>query len=975
MEPIPRFLAALRENGYRGDIADDHATRTVFATDNSLYQRPPAAILFPRDGEDVAAIVRLAASADDGPVPLAPRGGGTGTNGQSLTAGVVIDTSRHMNRIEGLDPERLTVTVQPGVVLNQLNAFLRPHGLFFPPTVSTASRATLGGMVATDASGRGSRIHGKTSDYIEGMEVVLADGSSHCVAALDRDALRHVMRRDDLAGRLHREVYRVVTRHHDLITEVFPRMNRGLTGYNLQNVLGGDGLFRLQYLLAGSEGTLAVTTRLTLRVRPLPACRALVGIRYESFNGALADIARLLTVDPSAIEILDDKILRLARQDTVWADIDGVLGGPAASPVGGLNIVEFVADGPAELEQALGRLSRLLEGAAGMALDWAIMRDSATIAQLWSLREKTVGLLGRLDGLRQGAPFVEDAAVPPERLVDFIAGFRAILDGHGLDYGMFGHADVGCLHVRPALDMRDPADAALIRPISDAVAALAKHHGGLLWGEHGRGFRGEYSPFFFGPVLYDELCRIKRAADPLNLLNPGKLASPDGGRSVDRIDGVPFRGDFDREIGPALARPFEKAIACNGNGACFNGDVDDAMCPSYKATRDRRQSPKGRAALLREWARLKSLPAAPATLKAFEGEVHGALASCLSCKACAGQCPVKVDIPAMRARFLHAFYQRRRRPPRDHLVARMEGLLPVARRVPGVANLLLRWASGLLRHRFGLIDLPMIDPARGGRRPSATDFARWAGLYPAERTRTVLLLEDSFTGSFDGATVHAVRDLLITLGYRVHQIAARPNGKALHVRGMLDRVARLARALGDFQGRLLDTGVPVVGIEPAALLMQVHEYREHAPLRADGRRILSVEDFLAGEIAAGRVTVPDGTRRGATFRLFAHCTERTATPRAPGLWQDIFAAFGLTLDIQATGCCGMAGLFGHEREHADLSARLFEMSWRSKLAGFPADNVLVTGFSCRCQTHRMAGFRPRHPAEALLAHLRHSLHS
>ncbi|MBP7336564.1 FAD-binding and (Fe-S)-binding domain-containing protein [Niveispirillum sp.] len=974
MESIARFLAALRDGGYRGDIADDDATRTVFATDNSIYQRPPAAVLFPCDGEDIALIVRLAASAPDGPIPLAPRGGGTGTNGQSLTAGVVIDTSHHMNRIEGLDLERLTVTVQPGVVLNQLNAFLRPHGLFFPPTVSTASRATLGGMVATDASGKGSRIYGKTSDYIEEMEVVLADGSSHCVRALDRAALRLVLRQDDLAGRLYREVHRVVSRHRDLIAEVFPRMNRGLTGYNLQNVVGGDGMFRLHYLLAGSEGTLAVTTRLILRVRPIPACRALVGIRYGAFDGALADIERLLATEPAAIEILDDKILRLARQDPVWTDIDGVLGGPATSPVGGLNIVEFVADGPAQLDRALGRLSALLDAGAGTVLDWAIVRDPATIAQLWSLREKAVGLLGRLDGLRQGTPFVEDAAVPPERLVDFITGFRAILDGHGLGYGMFGHADVGCLHVRPALDMRDPADAALIRPISDAVAALAAKHGGLLWGEHGRGFRGEYSPLFFGPVLYAEICRIKRAADPLNLLNPGKLTSPDAAKPVDRIDGVPFRGGFDRQIGPSLAQPFEKAIACNSNGACFNWDADDAMCPSYKVTRDRRQSPKGRAALLREWARLKSRPTAPDTLEAFEGEVHAALATCLSCKACAGQCPVKVDIPSMRSRFLHAFHQRRRRPLRDHLVARLEMFLPVACRLPGVANLLLRWASGPLRRRFGLIDLPRIDPAKGGRSPSSADLAIWSGFSQAEKARTVLLLEDTFTGSFDGATVHAVRDLLSALGFRVHQIAARPNGKALHVLGILDRFAGVAQAARDFQGRLLETGLPVIGIEPVALLMQDHEYRQDAPPRADGRRILALEDFLAGEIAAGRIRVPKGAWADAPFRLFTHCTERTSTPRAPRHWQGIFAAFGLTLEVQATGCCGMAGLFGHEREHAELSSRLFEMSWRPKLAGIPADRVLATGFSCRCQTRRMADFRPRHPAEALLAHLPNSLH-
>ncbi|OWK19964.1 hypothetical protein AJ88_34950 [Mesorhizobium amorphae CCBAU 01583] len=319
--------------------------------------------------------------------------------------------------------------------------------------------------------------------------------------------------------------------------------------------------------------------------------------------------------------------------------------------------------------------------------------------------------------------------MPPEKLADFVAEFRALLDSHGLIYGMFGHADVGCLHVRPALDMKDPADAALIRPISDAVAALTKKYGGLLWGEHGRGFRGEYSPFFFGPELYGELCRIKAVFDPQNILNPGKLAAPNGHGHVDRIDDVPLRGAFDRAIAPEHARRYERALACNGNGACFNWDADDPMCPSYKATRDRRQSPKGRAALLREWARLRSeaeLGDEPAALPAIEDELHASLMTCLSCKACSSQCPIKVDIPAMKAQFLDAYHRRHRRRLRDHLIARVEPSLAIARRVSWLANPLLRTFSylQLTEHVAGLVDLPALRPARGAIMPTDANIAR-----------------------------------------------------------------------------------------------------------------------------------------------------------------------------------------------------------------------------------------------------------
>ena len=495
VEPaLSSFLAFLLREGYEGEVAQGVAPLLTAATDNSIYQVLPAAVLQPRTGEDMSRSVRAARATPGRPMPLSARGGGTGNNGQSLTRGAVVDVSRHMNRIIALDAAAGTLTVEPGVVLDQLNDVLRPHGLLFPPSVSTASRATIGGMVATDASGKGSRFYGKTSGWVASLDVVLSDGSDLTVRHLSRSELGHAASSTGVAGDAHAVTLQVVIENAALIERTIPALNRCLTGYNLEGVTRADGAFDLTYVLAGLEGTLALTKSITLRVVRRPKHRALVLARYGSFHDTLSDVQHLLAAEPSAIEVLDDKILALATQDALWASIEGVLGGAAARPVMGLNFIEFVGDAGEEIAAALGRAGDLLASSAHPPMDWKQVFDPVTIEQLWSLRQRSVGLLGRMGGKKQGSAFVEDTAVPPERLADLVSDFRAILDRHGLRNGMFDHADVGCLHVRPAVDMADLHDAGLIRSISDEVAALTKSYGGLLWGEHGRGYRGEYSP-------------------------------------------------------------------------------------------------------------------------------------------------------------------------------------------------------------------------------------------------------------------------------------------------------------------------------------------------------------------------------------------------------------------------------------------------------------------------------------------------
>ncbi|EAR51781.1 FAD linked oxidase-like [Oceanicola granulosus HTCC2516] len=928
---LARFRAALAAEG-EVELADDIATRIVNATDNSIYEITPAAVAFPRDGADLNRLMRAARASG---MPLLARGGGTGTNGQSLGTGVTVDCSRHLTRILDIDPAARTAVVEPGVVLDDLNRAAAPHGLMVGPSVSTASRATLGGMVATDASGKGSRIHGRTSDHMRALDVVLSDGSDWTAVPLGPAELDAVCDRDDLPGALHRTLRDLHARHADEIARVFPDMNRGLTGYNLRDLGPADGGLNLVKLLAGSEGTLALTRRITLRLVPRPAHRALLVAAYGDALAALADAGRLLAAEPFAIEFLDDRILALAAEDPAFAALRRALP-EAEGTVRGLNFVEVQADSAAGLARAVDRLERLA-GAPPALVAARLVTEPAQIERLWALRARCVGLLGRMDPERQGTAFVEDCAVPPARLPGFVAGFREILDAHGLGYGMFGHADVGCLHVRPALDLRRPEDRARLRPVSDAVAALVRREGGVFWGEHGRGLRGEYGPEVFGPELWGALCEVKRAFDPAGLLNPGKIAGRDPAEPVIALDTPPLRGELDAP----LSADWRDARRCNGNGQCFGRAPDDVMCPSYRATGDRLLSPKGRAALLRAWAREPT----PDLARALDESLD----ACLSCRACASQCPVKVDIPEMKSRYRAARHAGRLRPAHHYLLAAMEPVSPLLRALPRLSAAALRLAAPLTR-AAGLVDLPEPAPVR---RPAATGVGR-----------EVVLLADTFLATYDGAVLAAVETVLARLGYRVRRIAPRANGKALHLLGMRRAFERTARRRIEEARRLAATGAPLLVVEPAVAALWRAEYAQLGVVP----EVLSLERFLAAEIAAGRIARRPAASDDAPL-LLPHCSESAADPESAVRWVEVMSHLGIAARAGKAGCCGMAGSFGHERANADLSARVYETSWAGIVAAEGAADLLATGFSCRCQVARMSGTRPRHPAELLARRL------
>ncbi|AHG49518.1 FAD-linked oxidase (plasmid) [Rhizobium leguminosarum bv. trifolii CB782] len=989
--PPANFFQRLIVAGFDGDIETGAATRTVFSTDNSIYQVEPAGVVFPRGAEDLQAVAAVLSEPAFRGISIAPRGGGTGTNGQSLTSGVVVDCSRHMTSILEIDPVRRVARVQAGVVKDQLNRALKPYGLFFAPELSTSNRATIGGMISTDACGQGSCLYGKTSNHVLGLRIVILDGSDFWSRPLDAEAFEEIAARESRIGEIHRTVERIVRENHERIAEIFPKLNRYMTGYDLAHIRRADGRFDLNAVLCGSEGTLAMIAEAELNLLPIPAHAALINIRYGDFNTALEDARNLVALNVASVETVDEKVLGLARGDIVWTGIARFFPDDASGATNGINIAELLADNEEELERKLADVTAALDmGANARHAGYTIARGHADVEAIWSMRKRAVGLLGNVEGPVRPVAFVEDTAVPPENLAAYISEFRALLDGAGLSYGMFGHVDAGVLHVRPALDLTRDDHTRLVREVSDAVVALTRKYGGVLWGEHGKGVRSEYVPEFFGD-LYPSLQEIKRAFDPENRLNPGKIASPSG-QVLTKIDEVPLRGDIDRIIGNEIRSAFDNAAYCNGNGACFDFDETSPMCPSFKATRDRRFSPKGRAALMREWLRLlaekgidprdeatrlrRSIPLAslarrafnslnPANRDDFSHEVHAAMDTCLACKACAGQCPVKVSVPAFRSKFLELYYGRYLRPLKDPLVAAIETTLPLVRRIRPAYNLVVGTRAG--RTMMGIAGLtslphlPRISLAKEAARlgvPLATAQTIEA-LSPPERQRSVVFVADAFTAYFDPDVALAAIELARKIGLAPFLAASHTNGKALHVHGYLGRFEAAAKRTARYLERLDKTGVTLVGLDPSMTLAFRSEYKGISKAT-----VLLPQEWLAANL--DRLAASSSTAEGKSFRLMAHCTERTNAPASVAQWQKVFESLGIDLQTAQTGCCGMAGTFGHETRNRPISERLYAMSWKPELdAASDGDVLMATGYSCRSQVKEIDGKRIPHPFQVI----------
>lgn len=992
-----QFIDTLKEHGFTGDIELEYGSRIALATDNSLYQVLPQGILYPKQTQDIELLAQLVQEERFTDIVLTPRGGGTGTNGQSLTNGLMVDLSRHMNHILEINVEERWVRVQTGVVKDQLNAFLKPHGLFFAPELSTSNRATIGGMINTDASGQGSCLYGKTRDHVLELESVWLDGTRWHSKPIHSTELESLKERKDKIGQIHQWVDTIHKTQKDLIQARFPTLNRCLTGYDLAHIYNEQGGFNLNSILCGSEGTLAFITEAKLNVLPIPKYSALVNVSYDSFDAALRDAQQLMQAKPTSIETIDSKVLNLAKNDYIWSSVSEYFPESADKTIQGINLVEYTADSEDELNTNLQRLCQQLDtelqNQNTKVIAYTLAEGDQAVKAIWAMRKRAVGLLGNAKGSARPVPFVEDTAVPPENLADFIAEFRATLDKYKLSYGMFGHVDAGVLHVRPALDMKLPESERLIRQITDEVVALTLKYKGLLWGEHGKGVRSEYAPELFGETLYTCLQQIKAAFDPHNQLNPGKICTPlNTEQTLLKIDEVPMRGQVDRLIPQPIYQQLDSAMHCNGNGACFNYDANDPMCPSWKGTRQRIHSPKGRASLIREWSRLlgehhKEIPTQSSlwsrwqnTRKKQQGEydfsheVLEAMSGCLACKSCSSQCPIKVDVPTFRAQFLESYYSRYLRPTKDYMIGSLEHMLPWVSMFPKTYNTLLsnKLSTKLMQNWLGVVDSPKLstDTLKTWLKQNNIPQAKpqeLSKLSDTEKSQSVILIQDAFTSHFESQLVFDVIKLLQTLAIKVYVAPFHANGKPLQVHGFLSAFKKVAKQQTQHLQRLANTGIPLIGIEPPITLTYRQEYVKTLP-DTDIPKVWLLQEWLSQQSFSQRQKASSDQ----TFKLLGHCTEKTSEPNAVKDWQSLFQQLGLNLEEIKTGCCGMAGTYGHEAKNIDTSKTIYDLSWAKAIhQSENPQQLLATGYSCRSQVKRFDNVQLMHPAQALLKHLTH----
>lgn len=995
------FINKLRASEFTGDIEYSYSSRLAVATDNSIYQKTPQALVLPKSIEDIQHIAKSAHGNVD--ISFSARGGGTGTNGQSLTPGVVVDTSRYMKEILELNLEESWVRVQSGVVKDALNDFLAPHGYFFSPDLSTSNRATIGGMISTDASGQGSLVYGKTSDHLLGLEAVAVDGSLISTGPISLKEAQDIAQTGGVLGSIYQQVLNTCVEKRQAIIDKFPRLNRFLTGYDLEHAYDSESeTIDIGRLIAGAEGSLAFIGEAKLNITKIPTFTTLVNIKYDNFESALRHAPSMIAANATSVETVDSKVLNLARADIIWHSVSSLISDVPNKAMDGLNMVEYNSENQDEITEKIALLTSRLDDEIAKnkngVIGYQLTTDKADIKKIYAMRKKAVGLLGKSKGEKKPIAFTEDTAVPPENLADFIMEFRALLDAHGLDYGMFGHVDAGVLHVRPALDLCDPEQEKLVNVISEQVVSLVAKYGGLMWGEHGKGYRSEYVPAFFGQELYTELRKLKAAFDPHNQMNPGKICTPiETNFELVKVSDTK-RATFDRQIPIAFKQSFEPAMSCNGNGLCFNYDVKSPMCPSSKITQDRRHSPKGRAGLIREWLyqlskhNINPDNIAPSSFKHslfskvsntwgkshktdFNFEVFEAMNGCLACKSCSSQCPVGVDVPDFRAKFLAIYYSKYLRPLKDYFVANVESLAPMMAKAPRLFNFLVqnRPSEWLLKNAIGYVDTPALSTPKLIERTlvkpyvvnNQHDLKQLASLSDEVKKQHVLIVQDPFTSFYDADVIEHLVKFLKNMGKTPVLLPFSPNGKPQHVKGFLDKFEKTARTTASFLSSVHQLGIQMIGADASLVLCYRDEYTKLLGSELTNFSVLTVSEWLKQHAHDFNLSSIQGSN--TQYKLLAHCSEKTALPETEATWKQVFAQFGLQLNVEAVGCCGMAGTYGHEAEHLENSTGIYNLSWQTAAKVSQNEEIVVTGYSCRSQVKRFEKYRPKHPIEVLAA--------
>ncbi len=1002
---MDQLISELRAH-IRGDVRFDPISRALYATDASIYQIEPLGVVLPRDEQDVAATLRLARKHG---VAVLPRGGGTSLAGQTVGRAIQLDFTRHMNKLLEVNAAEGWAWVEPGLVLDELNALLVTHDRKFAPDVSPSNRATIGGMIGNNSSGMYSLVYGKTIDHVLELKVMLADGSVTTLGPLDEDGLRQKLMLDSLEGRAYRTTRRLGRELADEIEARFPKVLRRVGGYNLDAFVPGSwelGVgswefgsqpptpnsqlprsFNLSKLIVGSEGTLAIILAAKLRLVARPKFTAISVVHFDALDDALDAVLPCLACQPAAVEMMDDILLDLTRNSRDYAKhlASFLQGHPRA-----VLQVEFFGDTQEEVIAKLDHLEQYLrEHTRCQAITRAL--TAAEKSAILQVRKASMPLLQSMSPDRKPETFVEDSAVAPERLGEYIRQFRTIVHAHDVQVSFYGHASVGLMHARPLINLKDPADVVKMRSIAEQVKDLSIEFGGALSGEHGDGLaRSEFNRELFGNPLYEAFREVKRTFDPHSVLNTGKITdAPPMDTNLrygaDYRVTVPLQTHFHFRDSGGMAGAAE---LCNGNGLCRK-TAGGTMCPSYMVTRDEQHSTRGRANALR-----MVLSGALTPDELASERMHEVMDLCIECKGCTAECPSRVNMTRLKSEWL-SHYQAANGVP---LRSRLFGHIRLINQIGSALAPLSNWALGL--PGVSRLNERLLGISRHRQLPhfARAPFDRWfrrrelgAGSWelgpdlPTSNsqlpTPTGILFPDTFTTYNDPAIGQAAVRVLEAAGYEV-LLPQRPIccGRPMISKGLLAEAKALALQQLEWLAPYAQAGLPIIGLEPSCILTFRDEYPDllddpRAAVLA--KQSFLIDEFLMQEAEAGRLEIlrsklasnsqlpTPNSQLPQQFLLHGHCHQKAliGTAHALALLRMIPGAEAREVD---SGCCGMAGSFGYEAEHYAISQAIGERALFPAIRALaPATEVVAMGTSCRQQIADGTGRRARHLIEVL----------
>ena len=955
-----------------GEVRFDRYSRALYSTDASLYQMQPIGVVIPKHQQDVITTVQIAAERN---VPILPRGGGTSLAGQSVGEAVVLDMSKYMNALLEVNVEAHWARVQPGIVLDELNHRLKPHGLMYAPDVATSSRANVGGTIGNNSAGSHSLIYGKTLDHVMSLDLVLANADEITASPLALTELASKQQGESLEANVYRELCRICADNADEIRKRYPRILRRVAGYNLDEFVPNAGSkevtpyrrdgcdaehpFSLAKILVGSEGTLATTVEATINLVPIPKMTALCVVHFETLVASMEAMQPILACQPTAVELIDKTILDMTRSSLEFSRVTNFIQGEPAA----LLAVEFYGESAAELHAHLDRLEKTLKR-AGFGYAFVRCFTAEEKARVWETRKAGLGLLMGMKGDAKPVGFVEDAAVPIENLPEYVRRFDRIVTSHDTTAAYYAHASVGLLHNRPIVNLKSEADIQKMHSIAREVRNLLMELGGAMSGEHGDGLvRSEWIESMFGAQIYQALREVKNAFDPAGIMNPGKIIDAPPmtenlrfGAKYNTIE-IDTYYDFSSQDG------FDRAIEmCNGVGACRK-TLTGTMCPSFIGTREEEHSTRGRANALRSVIS-GALPHTDFTSE----RLYEVLDLCLGCKACKAECPSNVDMAKIKYEVLAHYHKANGLPLHRRMFGEIASLAPFGSAFAPLSN----WAvnnrlSKWLAEKFIGVDRRRDMPTFV--RPTFTQWFRKS--HTPERitaSNKVVLFADTFMNYSEPAIGKAAVEVLEALGFTVILPEKKCCGRPLISEGMLDRALENARYNIASLQQYADEGVPIIGCEPSCTSTLTDDYVELINTPAAKRvaeSTCSFEEFIAQLHENGELPLTF-TDEARDILLHGHCHQRALVGIQPTVEMlSLPPAHDVT--VLDSSCCGMAGAFGYEKAHYELSMKIGELrlfpTVREKLAG---DVTLsAPGFSCRHQLEHGTGVLPKHPIEVL----------